>query len=507
MACCGRHGKVTFVAFFACVGAFLFGLDMGYVGDILSDPSFKRDVAHMDNWESYDSEIASAASGFIVGSFALGCIVTSFPTISSAFLDRLGRKVSIMVGAVVYAMGTTIQAAASSMSVFVIGRLVSGFSIGILSTVVPLYQSEIAPPELRGNLTSLFQWMIIAGVVIAALLNQLLLPIAEGWRIAIGLQTIPALLLFCGMIPLPRSPRWLVQQHRPEEAMRAMQKYLPQEEVESEFQEIVRSFEEEEKMGQASWSEIFTGRGSRLLVVGMAIQLLQQLQGINAIVIYGPRIFKAIDMLEPNTSQTITNLVLLLGTTPAPFLMDRLGRRKLLAWSAALQGLPSLVIGIAGLTSMVREGDNWRTTNEVAGYATAIAVLIYVFNFGYGWGPTVWVYCGEMFPLKVRSRCVGLTTMSNWIGVYIVGQMTPILLANLGFGAFLLFSACSVLSFALALWLPETKGVVLERVDELFDQKLGVRGQGRRAVEKKALDSEDLSNVSTEANSAVGMSA
>jgi len=191
------------------------------------------------------------------------------------------------------------------------------------------------------------------------------------------------------------------------------------------------------------------------------------------------------------------SIVLLLGTLPAPLLTDRCGRRMLFTVSAFFQGLSSIVIGSLGLATMVRQGEGWTCTNAIAGWTVAVSVLVFVFNFGYGWGPLVWVYCAEMFPLRTRSRCLGLTTMANWIGVYIVGRMTPILLGSIGFAAFLMFSFASLAALMLSMWLPETKGCMLEHIDQLFDQKLGVSDKKEQTSCTKSKENNTSSQVTT----------
>lgn len=465
--------RVFLIALFSALGALLFGMDMGYIGAFLLDPYFKRDVAHLPNWNDSGAHIPGAISGFIVGVFALGCVCTSFPIISDYLLDNLGRNASIIIGAWVFTVGAALQAMAGSVSIFVLGRFIAGCSVGVLSTAVPLYQAELSPPELRGSLASLFQVLIIVGIVIASILDNIFLGREGGWRISVWFQVPPAICLAFGMLFMPSSPRWLVKQGRCSDALKALQTYRPSADAERELQEMQKHHETAQALGEACWADIFTGRGGKLLAVGMLIQLLQQLQGINAIIYFGPEIFAATNVLNPNTCQTVMSAVLVLGTLPAPVLADLCGRRMLFALSAFFQGLPSIVIGALGLSTMVRQGEGWSSTSVSAGWTVAVSVLVFVFNFGYGWGPFVWVYCAEMFPLKYRSRCLGLTTMANWIGVYIVGQLTPILLNSIGFATFLLFSLSSLAAILLAKWLPETKGVMLEHVDHLFDDKFG----------------------------------
>mmetsp|Transcript_73957 Transcript_73957/g.178899 ORF Transcript_73957/g.178899 Transcript_73957/m.178899 type:complete len:512 (-) Transcript_73957:210-1745(-) len=467
-----KHARVVSICFFSAIGSFLFGLDMGYIGPILVDDEFKRDVAHMTNWDMPDSEIADATSGLIVSVFAVGCMFSAFPLVSSYFVEVLGRKLSLMVGAVVFLIGSAIQASAGDVPVIVVGRFVSGCSIGILSTVVPLYQSELAPSELRGALTALSQVMICFGIVVASFADQVLLPLHGGWRLAVLLPVIPGLILLTGMPFLPRSPRWLVSKGRTQDAFAVLSSIRAAEVAQAELQEIMADHAAAQASGADAWRELFSGRVVRLLAVGVALQVLQQLTGINAFVSYGPRIFKSLGF-SATLFQTILSLVLFFGTVPAMYLVERCGRRSLLASGAVGMLLPNVLMAVLGVIFTRQVDGLVIMSSRVAGGFIAGAVFFFTLNFTYSWGPTTWVYCAEIFPLKVRGRCVGLTTMAEWTGVFLVNQFTPMLLSAIDFRAFFVFGAFSLAAVALALWLPETKGVSLEHMGQVFDAKLG----------------------------------
>eukprot|EP00931_Biecheleriopsis_adriatica_P018561 TRINITY_DN12971_c0_g1_i1.p1 TRINITY_DN12971_c0_g1~~TRINITY_DN12971_c0_g1_i1.p1 ORF type:complete len:519 (-),score=95.48 TRINITY_DN12971_c0_g1_i1:67-1623(-) len=463
---------VICVATLSSLGAFLFGLDIGYIGPILECQSFKRDVIHLPDWQSPSSKISSATVGFIVGVFSIGCMVMSFPPISSYFLDSWGRKGSIMLGSAVFISGCLVQVRAGSLLQIYVGRFLAGCSIGLLSTVVALYQSEVAPPAMRGSLTSLYQFMITCGILAAAGLDVLLLDAEDGWRLAILVQVFPAGLLLAGMAFLPRSPRWLVQQRRNQEALQVLLSIREESEARKELHDIATACKDAEEGGDVMWSEMFKGRTAQLLAIGISLQLLQQLVGMNAFMYFGPRLFRSLGLSE-NKFQALNNAVNCAATLPALYLADKCGRRSLLISSALGMSTACFVMGATGEAFVAREHGNWITHNVSITIVIVAMVFGFVINFAYGWGPMVWVYCAEIFPLRVRSRCIGLTTMSNWVGNFLVAQFTPALLESTGFGTFFVFGTFSLIALALAMWLPETKGVLLENIDELFDRKLG----------------------------------
>jgi len=456
------------VCILASLGAFLFGLDIGYIAPILECASFKRDVAHMPNWNDPKSSIPAGQLGFMVATFSIGCIIASFPPISSFFLDVWGRRDSIILGSTLFICGTLAQLGTHSILSFALGRFVAGCAVGLLSSVVALYQSEIAPAAIRGGLTSLYQLMIVLGILVATLVDVPLVVQDGGWRWAIAFQLLPAFILLAGMCQLPRSPRWLVQRGRHEEALEVLLALRANEvEAREELAEIIESYEASLTWGEPQWSEMLRGRLARLLLVGMAVQALQQLVGMSAIMYYGPKLFRDLGH-DPNVFQLTINIVNLCATVPSLYLVDRCGRKTLLLWGSAGCAIACGVVGSLGLYMTKGAG-------EIVAVQPAIVAMVFFFvvNAAYGWGPVPWVYCAEIYPLKYRARCNGVTTMSNWIGNFFIGQFTPVLFESFGWGTFYVFGTNCLVALCMSLWLPETRGLPLEHIDALFDAKLG----------------------------------
>ena len=191
-----------------------------------------------------ESSLNVFRAGFIVGVFSLGCVVSSLPPLSAYCLDTWGRRSSIIIGSGVFLLGSCLQVMANSIPMMLWGRFVSGLSIGLLSTVVSLYQSELAPSTMRGCLTSIYQLMITAGILLAAIIDHYLVHRDDGWRWAISIQMVPALVLLFSMPFMPRSPRWLVQQDRCDEALEALRLVRDDAEAEAELAEIKLSYAE-----------------------------------------------------------------------------------------------------------------------------------------------------------------------------------------------------------------------------------------------------------------------
>ncbi|CAE7554604.1 ecdD [Symbiodinium pilosum] len=417
--------RASAVAILSAFGALLFGLDIGYIAPILECASFKRDVAHLADWHSHRSKIDDYTAGFIVGVFSLGCVVSSLPPLSAYCLDTWGRRSSIIIGSGVFLLGSCLQVMANSIPMMLWGRFVSGLSIGLLSTVVSLYQSELAPSTMRGCLTSIYQLMITAGILLAAIIDHYLVHRDDGWRWAISIQMVPALVLLFSMPFMPRSPRWLVQQDRCDEALEALRLVRDDAEAEAELAEIKLSYAEAKALGEPKWSELLHGRPRQLLLIGVTLQILQQMVGMNAFMYFGPRIFADIGF-SPTLFQTCSNLVNFLATFPALLLADVCGRRSLLWWSAL--GMTVACISIASIGSGVMARFTTDLSSDVGRYLVVSMVFFFIINFAYGWGPIVWVYNSEIFPLRYRSQCIATAACSNWVGNYAIAQCTPVLL-------------------------------------------------------------------------------
>lgn len=272
---------------------------------------------------------------------------------------------------------------------------------------------------------------------------------------------------------MPESPRWLVQQGKQEAAL-AVLKTIRKEEADAiaEIKDINHEQEQNRDSDVRTFHSLCDGRTLRLLFVGVSLQVLQQLNGINAFVGFGPRIFNTLG-LNATRLQTLLMVVLFAATCPAIYFIERLGRRPLLLAGAVGMFLASSVITVLGLVFTSQEDGKIDVLDDNAGMCIVVAIFMFSAAFAYSWGPVTWVYCAEIFPLKVRGQCVGLTTMSEWAGVFIVNQSTPMLLQSMGFGAFGIFAAFCLIAVCFTLWIPETQGVPLEHMNEVFDARFG----------------------------------
>lgn len=468
--------RVAGIALLAALGSFLFGLDIGYIGPIVASDSFLQDVAGL----APGAKLSGTQEGLIVSLFSVGAIITACPLISSYFMNEWGRRDTIMLGSVIFIVGSGIQAAANNMTTMFVGRFVAGMSIGLLSSCIILYQMELAPAYLRGALGTLYQLMITFGILVASIIDQALVDKPNGWRQVIWIMCAPAAILIFGLLFMPRSPRWLMSKGRQEEAIKVLKSVRAEAEANQEIGEIAADLEKSRREGEATWGELFHVRGARgrigrLVLLGVVLQLLQQLVGMNAFMYFGPSIFESIGFSK-NLFTTINNTVNFVSTFPAVALADVSGRKKLMFFSATCMTLACCTMGTLGLLYVTPAGEGkYTVSNKNAGWAIAVSVFFFVFNFAYGFGPIVWVYVGEIFPTKYRARAVGICTMANWVGNFVIAQFTPMLLESIQFSTFFVFGFFCAMGVLLVRQIPETKGVPLEAIESLFDQTKGFR--------------------------------
>jgi len=470
----GGFSVVVMVALFASLGGMLFGLDIGYIAGVKSMDSFSRDVLG-------GGKLTAQEDSDITMIFGVGAAVAAFPPIISAVVERLGRKGSVIAGGLAFCVGAGIQGVANSMNVIMVGRFFAGMSVGLLSANVPVYQSEIAPPSHRGMLVSIYQLAVTVGIMVAFLMALLLENVMEpvgGWRWVILGQLIPGLLLAVGGLVMPRSPRWLVSKGRYKDALDTLIRVRgADEDVRMELAQILKEREHESASGKPSWREFFSGDNLKLLMIGLSLQMIQQMCGLNAFMYDGPQIFQRVfqSAHAGRVFTVVAGFVNIISTFPAIFLVDKKGRTVLLMYSAAGMAICAAVLAVVGDQCFPeRPHDLGVSPEPVCGdwakWVVTASICLFIFNFGYGWGPVVWTYCAEMFPMKYRTKAVGATTDANWIGNIFIAFLPPILLKNFGFKTFWLFAVINVFGFLLGRSLPETKDKSLEEINIMFEK-------------------------------------
>ncbi|CUA70978.1 High-affinity glucose transporter [Kluyveromyces lactis NRRL Y-1140] [Rhizoctonia solani] len=460
-----------FVATFAAIGSFLFGYDSGIIGSVIS-PNFKHFHEYFDN---PNDDI-------------LGAVVS---TIAGWLAGRVGRKRTIQAGSLVAILGCSLQTGARNINFLLGGRVLAGLAIGILSMIVPLYQSEISPPKMRGFLTGMTQFMIGMGFLVANWVGygcQYLNNDAQ-WRVPLAIQVAPALLLLLGMFYLPFSPRWLIEKGRNEEALRVVQllhgNAQNAEFIKLEFAEMVEQIKYEKANMSSKLSDLWATKPMlKRTLTGMGIQICCQFTGINVAAYFQPTLYQALGY-SGNTILLISGISGLLGQvvtfTFIYFILDRESRTSLAAHHRGIWH--GRMLGDRGMSTVFRAAINAKfpgeTSDNKVAQRTGVAFIILFgsFFFSTSFGPVSWVYQSEIFPMRVRAKGAAVATMSNWAVNAMISQVSPIGLHRLGWKFYLVFICTNIANgkyhgFIVIFFFPETKGKSLEEMDAVFGDQV-----------------------------------
>lgn len=416
----------------------------------------------------YDTGVISGAILFIKDQFALtpgaeemvvsavlaGAIAGA--ALSGQVSDLFGRKRIIIATALIFIFGSLATAFAPNVLLLIIGRVVIGVAIGIASFAAPLYISEVSPPKVRGALVSLNQLAITCGIVLSYIIDYAFSG-QHQWRWMFGVGVLPAVILGTGIIFLPASPRWLMSRGKKDKARQVLDQ-IRTEGVEKELMEIEESLGEE----SGGWKELFQKWLKIPLVIGIGIMFFQQITGINTVIYYAPTIFGFAGFGSAQVAILATmgvGVVNVLMTIVSIKLIDKVGRRVLLFW-----GLAGMVISLGALGFAF-------SMASLSGMLKWIAVgslMLYIASFAVSMGPIAWLIIAEVFPLKIRGRAMGLTTMCNWAFNLVVAMTFLTLIQKLGkAGTFWLYAALGILGWLFCYFMvPETKGRTLEEIEE-----------------------------------------
>ncbi|KAJ5363657.1 Major facilitator-type transporter ecdD [Penicillium cataractarum] len=463
---------------FASFGGILYGYDSGYISGVLGMDYVKEHFGHaVPKTDETPSGfiIASSRKSLITSILSAGTFIGAL--LGGAVSERIGRRLTIMLSCLIFAIGVAVQVATVTVGGLVGGRLVAGLGVGGVSATVILYVSEISPRKVRGLLVSAYQWAITIGLLVASGVDQGCkdLDSRSSYRIPIGLQFIWAAILAAGLFVLPESPRYYVRCGRMEDALRSLERVRGQPRanpaVQAELAEIKANFEYEKQIASDSWADCFKGglspRGNmRRVIAGTCLQMFQQWTGINFIFYYGTTFFQSVGMKNAFLISTIMNVVNVV-TTPASFWMiEKLGRRTLLLYGAAIMCVCEFLVAIIGVA---KEG------SQAASTCLIVFTCFYIAAFATTWGPAAWVVVGEIYPLPIRAKGVALATASNWFWNCVIAVITPYMVdeneGNLKVKVFFVWGSALFLCLLFAyFFIPETKGLTLEQVDKMLEE-------------------------------------
>jgi SP family arabinose:H+ symporter-like MFS transporter len=458
-----QNDKNTAYLYLVCVvaalGGFLFGFDTAVISGTVS--LVKNDFS-----------LNAISEGWFVSCALLGCIIgVSF---SGKMSDKYGRKIVLILSAVLFLVSALGCMLSNSFTVLIIFRLIGGLGIGVASMVSPLYISEFSPSRYRGMMVSLYQLALTIGIVLAYFSNAYLANHTgdthagnltdkifgtEVWRAMLGLGAIPAAIFLLSLYLVPESPRWLLLKGDEQKAKDILIKIDGADAAEIE----IKAFKaQDDNNNSDSLRELFKPVYRKALWIGLLLPFLSQVCGINAVIYYGPRILEQAGFTLNSAlgGQVTIGLVNVVFTFVAIFTIDKWGRKPLLF--AGVGGAVVSLLIIGALFALGMTSGPW----------ILLFILAFIACFAFSFGPVCWVVVSEIFPNAVRGKAMALATLSLWIGNFLVGQLTPVMLEGLGSSwTFWIFAVCC----SPALWItwkliPETKGRSLENIENYWKE-------------------------------------
>jgi sugar porter (SP) family MFS transporter len=440
-----------------------------------------------DQYQNYFGHPSSSLQGGIVAAMPAGSFFGAL--LAGPLGDRISRKRTIMLAACIWIIGSIIQCASVGVGMLIVGRIINGVAVGLASMIVPVYQSEIAPKEIRGRIVSLQQWAITWGILIQYFIQYgcSFIQSTAAFRVPWGIQVVPGVILLAGISVFPFSPRWLADQDRWEEALEVLANLRANGDkndpiVQAEYKEIEEVIRFDRTQAARSYIELFQKPNLRKVFLGMTLQSWSQLTGMNVAMYYIVFIFQGAGYtgnanLQASSIQYVLNVVM---TIPAILFIDRWGRRPVLLIGSLFMALWLFLIG--GLMGhfggpAVLEGNTTTTwaisNNPSASHAVIACSYLFVCSFAISWGPVSWTYPAEIYPLRIRSKAVSLSTASNWAFNFALAYAVPPLLQGIQYKTYFIFGAfCIAMTIHVFLMFPETKGRTLEEMDDVFSSDL-----------------------------------
>ncbi|KAI0204460.1 general substrate transporter [Astrocystis sublimbata] len=466
----GSNEKITAIACFmglvASIGGFMFGYVSGQISGYFNMADYAR------RFGDADGSFSAAKQGSIVGLLSVGCLIGAL--IAGKLADSLGRRMAISAFALWAIVGNIIEVSSEyAWYQFAIGRLVTGVSIGALSVVVPMYQSESSPTIIRGVLISTYQLFITLGIWTSYLVDWGThhMDSSASWRIPNGLGFLWSLILGLGILFLPESPRYAYAQGRTEESRRTIARLAGVDEndpvVNSQINEIQNKVKEESVQGKARLVEVFTG--PRMLyrtLLGIVLQAGQQLTGANFFFYYGTTIFEATGLGDSYVTQIILGSVNVLFTFVGLYVVAKVGRRKALMTGAGWIFICFIIYTFVGTFALDPE-DPRKTPGP--GAALIVFSALAIAAFATTWGPIVWAAVAEMYPTRYRAPAMALATASNWLWNFLISFFTRFITDKIHYWYGLVFAGSTLaLVFIVFFFMIETKDRSLEEIDTMY---------------------------------------
>lgn len=450
----------------AALGGFLFGYDTAVISGTIGQVTrqFELDVLQQ---------------GWYVGCALIGSIAGV--GVAGILGDKFGRKKVMLLAAFLFTISAVGCAISQGIDALILYRIVGGAGIGMVSIISPMYISEVALSRYRGSLVSLYQLAITVGFLGAYLVNFQLLAWSatisedspawvvlifkeEVWRAMLGMEFVPAILFFGAIFFIPESPRWLLVNSREAQARLVFSRiYHSASEIQLRIDAVYASVQN--TLGQ-DWKVIFQPLIRRPILIGVAIAILGQFMGVNAVLYYGPTIFEQAGLTSGDALfyQVWVGLVNVLTTVIALFIIDSVGRKSLVYF-----GVTGMILSLICIGIYFMQGESWGLSSSWL----LVLFLGYIFFTAISISAVIFVLLSEMYPNKVRGVAMSIAGLSLWIGTFLIGQLTPWLLENLSpAGTFFLFALmCFPYMYIIWKMIPETAGKTLEEIEKFWMER------------------------------------
>lgn len=407
--------------------------------------------------------------------------------------DIIGRCRTVFYGSIIFCVGGVIQTFAWSDTAMILGRIIAGFGVGALTTIVPVYQSEISPAENRGWLACIEFTGNISGYAASVWVGYAssFLESHWSWRLPLSMQVVLGALLAFGSTIIPESPRWLLDNDHDEEGMVVIADlYGNGDSADAEAKHVYRAIKsdvlEQRRLGEKTYYDMFRSYGRRVFIA-MSAQALAQLNGINVISYYAPLVFEQAGWTGRDAilMTGINSLTYLASTIPPWYAVDRWGRRPIL-----LSGAVVMAVSLCAISGFMYLATDWTPSMVV------IMVIIYNASFGASWGPIPWLYPPEILPLNVRAKGASLSTATNWAFNWLVGVSTPVLQKAIEWRLYTMHAFFCVLSFIVVWYLyPETAGKSLEEMGDLFGEESGASSVSSDPAAQRLIPGDDTDHT------------
>lgn len=456
---------IIFITIAAAIGGFLFGYDTAVVSG-----------TNEAVWEFFHIEDGSFFAGFFVSAAIIGSILGA--VCGGTVSERIGRRKSMIFAAILFLASSVWCAICASFPELLVARIFGGFGIGLASVVCPCYISELSVAKYRGTLVATYQFAITFGILVAYGVNYLLNAYAmsaevgdaaslslwtriwttEVWRGMLGMCAVPAIIFLIILFFVPESPRWLIVRGNVGAAESILGHiYNAKGAIKKEVLATQNISAAEPASGQ--WEYIRRHKGIiKAILIGMAIAILGQFMGVNAVIYYGPTIFKNVGLEDPLLGQVWIGVVNCVTTVITIFVIDKVGRKGLVYF-----GVTGMIISLILAAGFLHFKEAWHLDDVLM----IVFLGAYMFCQAISISAIIFVILSEMYPNKVRGLAMSIASMSLWIANWVVSQIFPNLLDALTLeGTFLLFAACCV-PYILIMWklVPETTGKTLEEIE------------------------------------------